>query len=51
MLAGWRVYALRDATGALPSTGKRRLRPLHRAVLHHNRALQRKRPGDGGNRG
>lgn len=50
-LTGRCVYALRDATGALRSTGKRRLCPLHRAVLHHNRALQRKRSDDGGNRG
>lgn len=50
-VSGRRVYALRNATGALRTTGKRRFRPVHRAVLHHNRALQRKRPGDGGNRG
>lgn len=49
--AGRRVHALRDAAGALRSTGERRLRALHRAVLRRDRSVQRERPGDRGDRG
>lgn len=50
-LSGRRVHAVRDAAGALGSAGKWRFYLVHRAVLHHYRALQRERPGDRGHRG